>query len=79
MNCLPCAVLSSHKSVFWRPQRGKPETHLATVEALYYFVRDVFALSTSLAYDGRYDNLLFFFRHTHRQLRQVYRDKLDAK
>ncbi|KAF2356338.1 DTW protein [Trinorchestia longiramus] len=33
--------LSQHETLFWRYQTGKPNTYLATIEALFYFVLDV--------------------------------------
>lgn len=45
---------------FWRPQR-KPETCLATIEAVYYFFKEYDQHILKREYDGRYDNLLYFF------------------
>ena len=35
---LPRVEISSHDTLFWRYQTGKPSTFLATIEALYYTV-----------------------------------------
>ncbi|XP_054712491.1 tRNA-uridine aminocarboxypropyltransferase 1-like isoform X2 [Uloborus diversus] len=62
LNELPCVMLSSYKSLFWRYYRGKQETHLSTIEAIYYFLVELnHFLCPELSYDGKYDNLLFFF------------------
>ncbi|XP_037083256.1 tRNA-uridine aminocarboxypropyltransferase 1-like [Pollicipes pollicipes] len=61
--------LRAHHTRFWRYQRGKPRTHLATVEAVYYFLRELLE-SQQGAYDGEVDDLLFFFDFFYRT---VYR------
>eukprot|EP00058_Branchiostoma_floridae_P021845 XP_002607335.1 hypothetical protein BRAFLDRAFT_113907 [Branchiostoma floridae] len=58
---LQCVILKDHVTHFWRHQRDKPDTFLATVEAIYYFLRDFHDIFVGAAYDGRYDNLLYFF------------------
>jgi DTW domain-containing protein YfiP len=45
---------------YWRPQHGRTDTDLATVEAVYYFLRN-HLLQRDGRYDGQVDNLLFFF------------------
>ncbi|KAF0308472.1 DTW domain-containing protein 1 [Amphibalanus amphitrite] len=42
-------------------QRGKPRTHLATIEAVYYFVREL-QESRHDTYGGEFDDLLFILR-----------------
>ena len=65
---LPSVMLTSHKSLFWRHQKNKPATYLATIEAIYYFFVDFHNVTQQQQqkdlerYDGRYDNLLFFFK-----------------
>ena len=68
---LRCVQLHEHETRFWRYQRGKPRTHLATIEAVYYFVREL-QESRHGAYDGEFDDLLFFFDHFYRT---VFRSK----
>ncbi|XP_078375696.1 tRNA-uridine aminocarboxypropyltransferase 1-like isoform X2 [Oculina patagonica] len=53
--------LESAVTHFWRPQRKKPDTCLATIEAIYYFFKEYDQHILKRAYDGRYDNLLYFF------------------
>ncbi|XP_043204855.1 tRNA-uridine aminocarboxypropyltransferase 1-like isoform X2 [Amphibalanus amphitrite] len=62
---LRCVQLREHETRFWRYQRGKPRTHLATIEAVYYFVREL-QESRHDTYGGEFDDLLFFFDHFYR-------------
>lgn len=68
---LKCVILESHSSRFWRYQRRKKDCFLATIEAIYYFFVDLHRLN-HVVYDGRFDNLLFFFRHSYNQLKERY-------
>jgi DTW domain-containing protein YfiP len=46
--------IASEQTLFWRPQNKKPDTHLATIEAIYHFFRQ-FPLPDGVpVYDGRY-------------------------
>ncbi|XP_019628506.1 PREDICTED: DTW domain-containing protein 1-like isoform X3 [Branchiostoma belcheri] len=58
---LQCVILKDHVTHFWRHQRNKPDTFLATVEAIYYFLREYHDIFEGVTYDGRFDNLLYFF------------------
>uniref|UniRef100_H3CVX3 tRNA-uridine aminocarboxypropyltransferase 1 n=1 Tax=Tetraodon nigroviridis TaxID=99883 RepID=H3CVX3_TETNG len=53
------------KTCFWRHQKGKPDSYLATIEAIYYFLRDYHKYCLGQEYDGEYDNLLFFYSFLH--------------
>lgn len=57
--------LKTRKTCFWRHQRGSPDTYLATIEAIYYFLKDYHTLCLLKEYDGEYDNLLFFYSFLH--------------
>lgn len=57
--------LTTRKTCFWRSQKGKPDTYLATIEAIYYFLKDYHELYVSANYRGEYDNLLFFYSYLH--------------
>lgn len=57
---LPKVELKSRRTCFWRHQRGSPDTYLATIEAVYYFLKDLHSHYLP-PYEGEYDNLLFFF------------------
>ncbi|XP_057204313.1 tRNA-uridine aminocarboxypropyltransferase 1 [Triplophysa rosa] len=60
LQALPNVELKSRRTCFWRHQRGSPDTYLATVEAVYYFLKDLHSHYLP-PYEGEYDNLLFFF------------------
>ncbi|NWU96644.1 DTWD1 protein, partial [Upupa epops] len=53
--------LKTRKTCFWRHQKGKPNTYLSTIEAIYYFLVDYHQEILKENYKGQYDNLLFFF------------------
>lgn len=71
---LPCVVISKRKTYFWRYQPdGMGDEMLATIEAIYYMAKDFHnATNTEVPYDGRFDNLLFFFAHQYRVIQQAY-------
>ncbi|XP_005998377.1 tRNA-uridine aminocarboxypropyltransferase 1 [Latimeria chalumnae] len=58
--------LTARKTCFWRRQKGKPDTYLATIEAIYYFLTDYHKRVLKESYQGEYDNLLFFYSFMHR-------------
>ena len=78
---LPCVVLRTRKSLFWRYQLGKPDSYLATIEAIYDAVvtleerRHKSDSAGASSYDGRYDNLLFFFRYFYEKMNDLYFNK----
>lgn len=57
--------LTMRKTCFWRRQKGKPDTYLATIEAIYYFLTDFHKHCLAPEYNGEYDNLLFFYSYLH--------------
>ncbi|XP_072321074.1 tRNA-uridine aminocarboxypropyltransferase 1 [Eucyclogobius newberryi] len=57
--------LKTRKTCFWRHQKGKPDTYLATIEAVYYFLKDFHELCLEQDYSGEYDNILFFYSYLH--------------
>ncbi|XP_059215929.1 tRNA-uridine aminocarboxypropyltransferase 1 [Centropristis striata] len=57
--------LKTRKTCFWRRQKGKPDTYLATIEAIYYFLKDLHEHYLAQEYSGEYDNLLFFYSYLH--------------
>uniref|UniRef100_A0A8C6T0X3 tRNA-uridine aminocarboxypropyltransferase 1 n=1 Tax=Neogobius melanostomus TaxID=47308 RepID=A0A8C6T0X3_9GOBI len=57
--------LKTRKTCFWRHQKGKPDTYLATIEAIYYFLKDFHELCLDQVYTGEYDNVLFFYSFLH--------------
>ncbi|CAL4106611.1 unnamed protein product, partial [Meganyctiphanes norvegica] len=69
---LQCVELTSRNTLFWRYQKGKPNTYLATIEAIYYFVLDVHKNLLNQEYDGQYDNLLFFFKFFFQKIHSIH-------
>eukprot|EP00042_Codosiga_hollandica_P021262 m.73061 g.73061 ORF g.73061 m.73061 type:complete len:365 (-) comp50276_c0_seq1:35-1129(-) len=63
---------------FQRPQHLKNDTYLSTIEAIYHFFRQLPRPENAL-YDGRYDNILFFFAFHHQQINANIRAKRLAK
>lgn len=90
---LPTVILHEKISQFWRHQKGSPRWYLATIEAIHQLLveTDVCTLafrsasitadssenSSQQLYDGKYDNLLFFFRFMYTKIHTLYdHDKL---
>ncbi|KAG2224268.1 hypothetical protein INT45_000299 [Circinella minor] len=73
-------TISPRKTHFWRYQQ-MGENHLATIEAIYYIYRE-FAETYETkegCYDGRYDNLLFYYRFFYNMIQDVYRNQKKGK
>ncbi|CAD5119248.1 unnamed protein product [Dimorphilus gyrociliatus] len=49
------------KTLFWRPQKGKPDTFLATIESIYYFVKEFSKVYRFNDEDTNLDDILYFF------------------
>lgn len=71
---VPRVKLNGIESLFWRYQRGNPITYLATIEAVYHFLR-IYHNAFISNYTGEYDNILFFFRFMFNKIRQLYDPK----
>merc|ERR1712080_94595 len=56
IQCLPCVIIDSRNTMFWRYQTGKSKEHLATIEAVYYFLVDYHNIVLQKDYHGEYDN-----------------------
>ncbi|XP_076035843.1 tRNA-uridine aminocarboxypropyltransferase 1 [Oratosquilla oratoria] len=69
---LQCVKLTSQNTLFWRYQKGKPKTYLATIEAIYYFMVEIHTKILKLPYTHQYDNLLFFFKFMIDKINDVY-------
>ncbi|KAL6479584.1 hypothetical protein MHYP_G00130170 [Metynnis hypsauchen] len=74
LQALPQVELKSRKTCFWRHQRGSPDTYLATIEAIYYFLKDFHVHCLLSEYRGEYDNLLFFYSFLHKLINKAKRD-----
>lgn len=58
--------LRQYRTIFWRPQHKVPDSGLATIEAIYFALREYQALTKEGPYGGEFDDLLFWFFHTKR-------------
>eukprot|EP01060_Flectonema_neradi_P012687 TRINITY_DN1944_c0_g1_i1.p1 TRINITY_DN1944_c0_g1~~TRINITY_DN1944_c0_g1_i1.p1 ORF type:complete len:299 (+),score=64.85 TRINITY_DN1944_c0_g1_i1:37-897(+) len=52
--------LNDYRTLFWRFQNTGDDRFLATIEAIYYLLRDMHA-ARSPPYSGQYDDLLYFY------------------
>ncbi|KAI0241743.1 DTW domain-containing protein 1 [Lamellibrachia satsuma] len=64
--------LKSRETKFWRHQKDKPRTYLATIEAIYYFICDYHEYVMPTVYQGEYDNLLFLFCFMYQKIRHLF-------
>ncbi|XP_042221815.1 tRNA-uridine aminocarboxypropyltransferase 1-like isoform X2 [Homarus americanus] len=69
---LQCVELTNRETLFWRYQRGKPHTYLATIEAIYYFLVDIHIHVLKAKYASEYDDLLFFFKFMFEKIHSIY-------
>jgi hypothetical protein len=69
------------RTVFWRYQ-DLGEHCLSTIEAIYYFMREFLEAQQTfnrVDYDGRYDNLLYFFSFFYHLIQRSYNSNPDRK
>jgi DTW domain-containing protein YfiP len=74
-------TIKPQKTLFWRYQ-DKSENHLATIEALYYFLKEYhesYESSNDNSYDGRYDDLLWYYKYFYEFIQATYRDDKNKK
>ncbi|OMJ68668.1 hypothetical protein SteCoe_33826 [Stentor coeruleus] len=76
---LPMFRLENHKTAFWRYQH-ESEYSLATIEAVYYAYVDMYNEKYSRgleaeAYNGQYDNVLWYFVYTYKRIQSEYIEK----
>lgn len=67
-------TIAPRKTLFWRYQ-SLSDNYLATIEAIYYLYREyseAFEMNGN-PYDGRYDNLLFYFKFFYNMIQNKYR------
>ena len=63
-------VISTEKTIFWRHQQ-KSETNLATIEAMYFFLRD-YVKATKGDYNAEYDDILYFYAYNYAVVQNEY-------
>jgi hypothetical protein len=64
--------IESHETLFWRFQKYD-RTYLATIEAIYWFFAEYHRAFSQEPYDGRYDNLLFYFKMNYQIIQDHYK------
>ncbi|XP_074656503.1 tRNA-uridine aminocarboxypropyltransferase 1-like [Tubulanus polymorphus] len=81
---LRCIKMDEHNTKFWRSQKDPmPDSYLATIEAIYYFVREFHDQFVAVAaetadgrelapYDHRYDDLLFYFEYFYQRMSTLH-------
>ncbi|XP_063975292.1 tRNA-uridine aminocarboxypropyltransferase 1 [Diachasmimorpha longicaudata] len=86
LRALPCVILKSRISQFWRHQKKSPRWYLATIEAIHQFLVELhecaygkvenYALQeanhSTKEYCGQYDNLLYFFKYMYEKIHTIY-------
>ena len=71
--------IDDRETVFWRYQTGKSKKHLATIEAIYYFLVDYHVKVLGKRYNGEYDQLLFLYKFMYGKIHELYdRSKLRS-
>lgn len=64
------------RTAFWRYQ-NHGQDHLATVEALYWFMREFAAAQSGAPYAGQFDNLLWYFSFNYTLIQEHYNSRRD--
>jgi len=64
--------IADRDTLFWRYQTGLSKKHLATIEAIYYFLVDFHVIVMGREYQGEYDNLLFLFKFMYEKIHNLY-------
>uniref|UniRef100_A0A0M3KH20 tRNA-uridine aminocarboxypropyltransferase 1 n=1 Tax=Anisakis simplex TaxID=6269 RepID=A0A0M3KH20_ANISI len=69
---LPSVTLRSYKTQYWRPQKGHSDEHLATIEAVYYAIREVLEVNYN-----RNKNNNSCADHNDNNVQQSYNGQID--
>ncbi|KAI8981955.1 DTW domain-containing protein [Mycotypha africana] len=82
LNKMQKVTIAPRKTTFWRFQ-NVDDQHLATIEAIYYFYREYFEACQQqqhqTKYDGRFDNLLFYYKFFYNLIQRTYQTNKTAK
>lgn len=57
---------------YWRSQKGYSDEGLATIEAIYYFLKEYHEKVLKKPYDGEYDDILFIYKFLHKKIYQLH-------
>ncbi|KAG0072896.1 DTW domain-containing protein 1 [Linnemannia elongata] len=82
-------TIAPHETLFWRHQR-KASDHLATIEAIYFFLRDTTTKvitphkewidSHQLGpYTHQFDDMLWFYKYFYELIQKTYRERTDGR
>eukprot|EP01064_Diplonema_japonicum_P018931 TRINITY_DN27627_c0_g1_i1.p1 TRINITY_DN27627_c0_g1~~TRINITY_DN27627_c0_g1_i1.p1 ORF type:complete len:325 (+),score=82.36 TRINITY_DN27627_c0_g1_i1:67-975(+) len=71
-------LLEKYRTLFWRFQNVGDETFLATIEAIYYLVRDL-QVAKGETYKGEFDDLLYYYIHQYAVIQRSYKDREHQK
>lgn len=72
-------VINTERTIFWRYQRGITDKNLSTIEAMYFFMRDYDKVMAEQEYDGKYDNLLYFYAYNYALIQNEYKKGLKKE
>lgn len=71
LQALRCVKIQEYKTAFWRYQSKGPEC-LATIEAIYYFLRETVAARAGGVYDGSVDGLMYLYAFQYELIQKRY-------
>eukprot|EP01132_Coremiostelium_polycephalum_P005688 gene5688-7078_t len=69
---IKCIKIDQQKTLFWRYQNFG-DSYLATIEAIYYFFKEFHQAGNNGQYDGRYDNLLYYYAFFYNLIQNSYK------
>ena len=69
--------LNEYRTMFWRFQTTGDERFLATIEAIYYLLRDLH-IAKGNVYTGQYDDLLYYYVHQYAVIQSRYINEVFA-
>jgi len=64
--------LNEYRTIFWRFQNTGDDRFLATIEAIYYFLRDSFVANGGV-YKGQFDDIMYHYVHQYCLIQETYR------
>ncbi|KAI8359648.1 DTW domain-containing protein [Mortierella sp. GBAus27b] len=71
-------TIEPHETLFWRYQK-KADDYLATIEAIYYFLREYHETYLSAPPEPIYDDILWFYKYFYELIQKSYRERTDGK
>ena len=67
--------LNEYRTLFWRYQNTGDERFLATIEAIYYLLRDLH-IARGNKYVGQFDDILYYYVHQYAVIQERYRTEV---